>query len=53
MCNLDSGNELNRGIKMSEYDDNIDNDDRENLPRAKGQPIKKNKNNKPSYLTLN
>ena len=38
---------------MAEYDDNITNDSKQHIPRAKELPIKKTNKNKPLSLTVN
>ena len=53
MYDPDSDNELNEDFGMVEYDDNTNNCNKEHIQRAKGQPIKNNKNNRPSSTTVN
>ena len=36
---------------MAEHDDNVDNDNKDHIPREKGRPIKNIKKNKQSLLT--
>ena len=52
MYNPDSDNVVNGDFGMTEHDDNINNDNKEQIPIAKVQPIKHNKKNKPSLLTV-
>ena len=35
-------------FELAEHDDNSNNDNKDNIHRAKGQPIKNTKKNKPS-----
>ena len=37
---------------MEDHEDDIENNKKQHIPRAKGKPIKNNNNNKPSYLTV-
>ena len=53
MYDTDSDKELNGDFGMEYHDNDIDTDDEEHLPRAKVRPIKNNKNNKPTSLTVN
>ena len=48
----DSDDELNEYFRTTEHDDNIENDNKEHIPRAKGRPIKKDKENKKYSLTV-
>ena len=41
MYDPDSEDELNGDLRMSEYDDNRDNDNKEHTSRAKGRTIKR------------
>ena len=50
---LDSDDETNWDSRMAEHDDNRVSDNKEKTPREKTRPIKKTKENKPSYLTVN
>ena len=52
MDDPESDDELNRDLMVIEYDDKIDNDKEEHIPRAKVRPIKKTKNKKSSSLTV-
>ena len=52
MYNPDSGDDIHEDFRMSEYDDHSDNDNKDHIPRAKGQPIKNTRKNKPSSLTV-
>ena len=52
MYDPDSDYKLNGDFGMEYYDDNSDNDSKDHIPRARGRSIKKNKKNKPLYLTL-
>ena len=48
MYNLGSQDEINGDFGMAEHYDNSENDNKENIYRAKGKPIKNTKKNKPS-----
>ena len=48
----DSDDELNVYFGIVEYYDNRNNNNKENTPRLKGQPIKKTKKKKSSFLTV-
>ena len=52
MYDLNSNKELNEDFRISYHDDNIKNNDEDQISKAKGRPIKNNKNNKQSFLTV-
>ena len=48
----DSENKITVDFVMAQHDGNSNNNNKQHLPRAKVQPIKRTKNNKTSYLTV-
>ena len=49
---LNSDKEINQDFRMANHDDNRKNNNKEHKHRSKIQPIKRNKNNKPSSPTV-
>ena len=52
MYDPDSNNEVNGDFGMLEHEYNSYNDKKCHIPREKGRKIKKNKKNKPYFLTV-
>ena len=49
---LNSDKELDGIFGTEDHDNNINNHNKEHIPRAKGRPIENNKKNKPSSTTI-
>ena len=52
MYDLNSDKELNGDFRTEDHNNDSDNDNKKHTHVAKEQPIKKNKNNKPSSPTV-